>query len=112
MHHYSINLYITTITTTTTNTMSIPLKRSDGGVAHAFKNQAEYMAYLMNEKKDIMLIVALDTLKNYQDLMDKIDALVPEDERNSDWEEGGTIKGLYEYIKNLREEAAELPDEE
>jgi hypothetical protein len=52
------------------------------------------------------------TLKHYRDLMDKIDALVPEDERNSDWEEGGTIEGLYEYIKNLREEAAELPDEE
>ena len=53
-----------------------------------------------------------ETLKNYQDLMDKIDALVPEEERNSDWEDGGTIEGLYEYIKNLREEAAELPDEE
>ena len=52
------------------------------------------------------------TLKHYRDLMDKIDALVPEEERNSDWEDGGTIEGLYEYIKNLREEAAELPDEE
>jgi len=108
MHHHSINLYITTITTTTTttttNTMSI-----------TFNTQAEHMAYLMNEKVELSIMehaILTDTLKNYQDLMDKIDALVPEDERNSDWEEGGTIKGLYEYIKNLREEAAEPPDEE
>ena len=60
-------------------------------------------------------------IRNYRNLMDEIDALVPYEEReykeeedndeDGCWENGGTIEGLLAYIKRIRDEHKTLKDE-
>ena len=58
-------------------------------------------------------------LRNYRNLMDEIDALIPYEEREYKeeedtgedrgcWENGGTIEGLLAYITRIRDENQKL----
>jgi len=61
-------------------------------------------------------------IRNYRNLMDEIDALVPYEEREyreeedtgqdrGCWEDGGTIEGLLAYITRIRDENKTLKDD-